>query len=132
MLQKPLEEGDAVRFSGLGLTVCLTLFAVAQQCVKQFSHPPLPLPKPLDHCWELLELSVRTQLDLRDVGHGGRNPLQHAPELRVEDHVLRATTELPDIRVHYDQCSPGRLHLRPVHTECPCSTDKRGFYRQLH
>lgn len=80
----------------------------------------------------LLELSVRTQLDLRDVGHGGRNPLQHAPELRVEGHVLRATTELPDIRVHYDQCSPGRLHLRPVHTECPCSTDKRGFYRQLH
>lgn len=61
VLQEPLEEGDAVRFStrleclvsGLGLTVCLALVTVAQQRVQQLSHPPLPLPKPLDHRWEL-------------------------------------------------------------------------------
>lgn len=105
MLQEPLEEGDMVRFSawlecllsGLELTVCLTLFTKAQKSVQKLSHPPLPLPKSLDHCWELLELSVRTHLNQGDVGHGGCHPLQNAPELRVDGHMLRATPKLPDI-----------------------------------
>lgn len=67
MLQEPLEEGDAVKFSarlqcllyGLGLT----LLTVAQQRVQQLSHPPLPLPKSLDHCWELKEHTVITHFD---------------------------------------------------------------------
>lgn len=71
----------------------------------------------------LLELSVRTQQDLGDVSHGGCHPLQHAPELRVEGHVLRSMPELPDIGVHYKQRGPGSLHLSPVHTESPCSTE---------
>lgn len=58
-LQKPLEEGDAVRFfaglkclfSGLGLTVAH--ITVAQQHVQQLTHLPLPLSKPLDYRWEL-------------------------------------------------------------------------------
>lgn len=71
----------------------------------------------------LLELSVRTQQDLGDVSHGGCRPLQHAPELRVQGRVLRAAPELPDVRVHYEQHGPGSLHLSPVHTESPCSTE---------
>lgn len=68
VFQEPLEEGDAVKFSarlqcllyGLGLTACLTLLTVAQQRVQQLSHLPLPLPKSLDHCWELKEHTVIT------------------------------------------------------------------------
>lgn len=63
MLQEPLKEGDVVGFSarlecllsGLGLTLRVTLFTVAQQHVQQISHPPFPLPKPLHHHRELQE-----------------------------------------------------------------------------
>ncbi len=61
MLQEPLEEGDTLKLSaplqcivsGLGLTVRLTLFTIAQQRVQKLAHPPLPLPQSLDHCWQL-------------------------------------------------------------------------------
>lgn len=87
VLQKPLEQGNAVGFStrlqslfsGLELALCLALLTVAEECVKQLSHPPPLLTKPLDHFWELLQLSVRTEHDLGYIGHGCRYPLQHAP-----------------------------------------------------
>lgn len=70
MFQDPLEEGDTVSFSAslpcflhrLGFTVCLALLTVAQQCVKQLSHPPLPFLKSLDHCWKLRGNRVITHL----------------------------------------------------------------------
>lgn len=69
MLQEPLEEGDAVRLparlrrlvSGRGLGVRLGLLAVAQQRVQQLPRPPLPLPKPLDHRWQLKGQAVITR-----------------------------------------------------------------------
>lgn len=61
MLQEPLEERDVVKISvplqsflsGLEWTEWPTFLTVAQQCVQKLSDPPPPLPKSLDHCWEL-------------------------------------------------------------------------------
>ena len=61
VLQEPLEQGSLVGSSppmgwlrsGLVLAIGLVLFTVAQQGLQEFSHPPLPLSEPLDHCWEL-------------------------------------------------------------------------------
>lgn len=124
MLQEPLEEGGAsgisTRLQTLlsGLALCLTLLTVAQQYVEQLSHPPSLLTQLLDHCWELLQLSVRTELDLGYVCHGGRRPLQHAPELEVKGDVEMASPALWCLRVQNDQHIPGSLHLCPVYTDC--------------
>lgn len=71
----------------------------------------------------LLEVSVGAQLDVRDVGHGSRRPLQQAPELRVQGHVMGAS-QVSDVRVQQDQWRP----LGPVgsHGSC-CTRTKREF-----
>lgn len=68
----------------------------------------------------LLEFSVRAQLDVGDVGHGSRRPLQQAPELRVRGHVMGAS-QVPNVGVEQEQ---GRLGS-PVGTQSSCCTQTK-------
>lgn len=69
----------------------------------------------------LLKLSVRTQENLGDVCHGGRHPLQHAPDLRVKSCLWGAS--LPGVGVNHEQRSPQSLQLSPVPAQSPWSRD---------
>ena len=75
----------------------------------------------------LLDLSLRAQLHLGQLGHGGCSPLEHAPHLGVQDHgPLGLMSRFHDLRVHQHQQGLGGRRLRPVHAHCPCE------YTQTH